>query len=120
MTWSVATPMPGAPLYGIVERHGLDNSRQVLDNWDRNKDYLGIDLTPLGISERTKMWLLRLGIMSKAVFMMFSGRFDWGRNYHRIATLVKSFLGNWRPRSAESADHGLVPPNTPLRAKVEG
>ena len=41
--------MPGAPLQDIVDRHGLKSATQVLDNWNRNKDYLGIDLTSLGM-----------------------------------------------------------------------
>lgn len=120
MTWSVATPMPGAPLDEIVKRHGLDNTGQVLDNWDRNKDYLGIDLAPLGISEGTRMWLLRAGIASKAMFMLFSGRFDWRRNLYRIGILARSFFGNWKPRRKSPADTAPVLSNVPLRAKVEG
>jgi radical SAM superfamily enzyme YgiQ (UPF0313 family) len=120
MTWSIATPMPGAPLYDIVTRRGLDANRQVLDNWDRNKDYLGIDLGPLGISEQTKMWLLRLGIMSKAVFMAFSGNFDWRRHCYRVGILLRSFFGNWRPRSMRSGDATPFPGNVALRVKVEG
>ncbi len=120
MTWSIATPMPGAPLYDIVRRHGLDNTEQVLGNWDRNKDYLGIDLRPLGISERTRMSLLRLGIVSKAFFMMISGQFDWKRHFYRVGILFKSFFGNWRPQKTPWADAAPVFGNTPLRTKVEG
>ncbi|MCP4247553.1 MAG: B12-binding domain-containing radical SAM protein [bacterium] len=120
MTWSIATPMPGAPLYDIVRRHGLDNTGQVLDNWGRNKDYLGIDLRPLGITERTKMRLLRLGILSRAVFMIFSGQFDWRRHFYRVGILVRSFFGNWKPNRRSSPAVGPVLGNVPLRAKVEG
>jgi hypothetical protein len=116
MTWSITTPMPGATLQEIVDRHGLKSSEQVLDNWNRNKDYLGIDLSSLGISERTKMRLLRAGIISKAIFMFFSGHFDWRRHFYRVGILLRSFLGNRKPR-AERADQVL---NTPLHAKVEG
>lgn len=116
MTWSIATPMPGAPLQEIVDRHGLKSSDQVLDNWNRNKDYLGIDITSLGISEKTKMRLLRAGILSKAFFMMVSGHFDWRRHFYRIGILLRSFFGKWAAR-AESLTPIL---NTPLRAKVEG
>jgi anaerobic magnesium-protoporphyrin IX monomethyl ester cyclase len=116
MTWSIATPMPGAPLQEIVERHGLRSSEHVLDNWNRNKDYLGIDLSSLGISEKTKMRLLRAGILSKAFFMMVSGHFDWRRHFYRIGILLRSFFGKWNAR-AESLTPML---NTPLRAKVEG
>ncbi len=116
MTWSIATPMPGAPLYTIVERHGLRASQQVLDNWNHNKDYLGIDLSSLGISEKTKMGLLRAGILSKTFFMMVSGRFGWRRNFYRIGVLIRSFLGRWNAR--------VEPPatilQTPLHTKVEG
>ncbi len=117
MTWSIATPMPGAPLQDIVERHGLPSSALVLDNWNRNKDYLGIDLTPLGISEKTKMRLLRAGILSKAVFAMFSGNFDWRRHFYRVGILFRSFFGKWNNGPAESLGPIL---NTPLRLKVEG
>ncbi len=120
MTWSIATPMPGAELHDIVERHGLNAAGQVLDNWDRNKDYLGIDLRSLGISEATRMWMLRLGIMSKALFMMISGQFDWRRNFKRIGILIRSFFGNWKPHRRESQDGVAILSNTPLRAKVEG
>jgi len=116
MTWSIATPMPGAPLQEIVDRHGLKSSEQVLDNWNRNKDYLGIDLSSLGISEKTKMRLLRSGILSKAFFMMVSGHFDWRRHFYRIGILLRSFFGKWNA-GAESLTPML---NTPLRAKVEG
>jgi radical SAM superfamily enzyme YgiQ (UPF0313 family) len=116
MTWSIATPMPGAALYDVVNRHGLNATEQVLDNWNLNKDYLGIDLSSLGISEKTKMRLLRAGIMLKAVFMLFSGHFDWRRHFYRIGILLRTFLGRWNTRSdAASPVH-----NTPLRAKVEG
>lgn len=117
MTWSIATPMPGAPLNDIVERHGLPSSDLVLDNWNRNKDYLGIDLTPLGISEKTKMRLLRAGILSKGVFALFSGNFDWRRHFYRVGILFRSFFGKWNSTPRE-----LVGPiiNTPLRLKVEG
>jgi len=109
MTWSIATPMPGAPMHDIVQRHGLSQSGQVLDNWSRNKDYLGIDLTALGISERSKMLHLRAGIISKAVFMLFSGHFDWRRNLYRAGILFKTFFGDWRPRKrAESIGQGLT------------
>ncbi|MFQ5489530.1 MAG: B12-binding domain-containing radical SAM protein [Phycisphaerae bacterium] len=118
MTWSIATPMPGAPLFDIVKRHRLDNSEQVLDNWSRNKDYLGIDLRPLGIGERTRMWLLRAGIVSKAFFMMISGQFDWRRHFYRAGILFKSFFGNWKPNSPSS--NLPVFGNVPLRTKVEG
>jgi len=117
MTWSIATPMPGAPLQEIVDRHGLPSSAFVLDNWNRNKDYLGIDLTTLGISEKTKMRLLRAGIFSKAVFMLFSGHFDWRRHFYRIGILLRSFLGRFNTRAAEAIAPIL---NTPLRTKVEG
>jgi hypothetical protein len=116
MTWSIATPMPGAPLQEIVDRHGLKSSEQVLDNWNRNKDYLGIDLNSLGISEKTKMRLLRAGILSKAFFMIISGRFDWRRHFYRIGILVRSFFGKWNLQAEKVAP--LL--NTPLRAKVEG
>lgn len=116
MTWSIATPMPGAPLQDIVDRHGLKSSEQVLDNWNRNKDYLGIDLSSLGISEKTKMRMLRAGIMSKAVFMLFSGNFDWRRHAYRVGILFRSFFGKWNTSPASSAP--LL--NMPLRAKVEG
>ncbi len=120
MTWSMATPMPGAELHDIVERHGLNPTGQVLDNWDRNKDYLGIDLRPLGITEGTRMWMLRLGIMSKALFVIINGRFDWRRNLNRVGILIKTFFGNWKPRRTESPDGAVVLGNTPLRAKAEG
>jgi hypothetical protein len=120
MTWSIATPMPGAELYDIVERHSLGNSGQVLDNWERNKDYLGIDLRPLGIGERTRMWLLRLGIVSKAIFMIINGQFDWRRNLHRVTTLARSFFGNWKPRRAGNPNRAAALANVPWQAKVEG
>lgn len=116
MTWSIATPMPGAPLQEIVERHGLPSSALVLDNWNRNKDYLGIDLSPLGITEKTKMRLLRAGILSKALFMLVSGHFDWRRHFFRVGILLKSFFGRWNT-SSDTVSPML---NTPLRAKVEG
>ncbi len=96
MTWSIATPMPGAPLYDIVERHGLHATEQVLEYWNRNKDYPGIDLTTLGIGEKTKMRLLRAGIISKAIFMLASGHFDWRRHFYRIGILLRSFFGRKR------------------------
>ena len=115
MTWSIATPMPGAPLQEIVDRHGLKSAEQVLDNWNRNKDYLGIDLTSLGIGEKTKLRLLRAGIISKGIFAMISGNFDWRRHFYRVGILVRSFFGKWDVRARE------VPPilNAPLRTKVE-
>jgi len=116
MTWSIATPMPGAPLQDIVDKHGLKSAKQVLDNWNRNKDYLGIDLTSLGISERTKMRLLRAGILSKGVFVVFSGNFDWRRNAYRLGILARSFFGKWNTR----ADEAAPVLNVPLRTKVEG
>lgn len=138
MTWSIATPMPGAPLQSIVDRHGLKSATQVLDNWNRNKDYLGIDLTSLGISEKTKMRMLRAGIVSKAFFMMISGNFDWRRNFYRIGILMRSFFGRWNTRVDTARQTGTVTEprvtkksdvagpsevvllNTPLRTKVEG
>ncbi len=116
MTWSIATPMPGAPLQEIVDRHGLSSAEQVLDSWNRNKDYLGIDLTSLGISEKTKMRLLRAGILSKGVFALASGRFDWRRHRYRVGILLRSFLGrrNTQPTTAQPSH------NTPTHAKVEG
>jgi hypothetical protein len=117
MTWSIATPMPGAPLQEIVERHGLPSSALVLDNWNRNKDYLGIDLSPLGISEKTKMRMLRAGILSKGVFALFSGNFDWRRHFYRVGIIFRSFFGRWNSGPAESLGPIL---NTPLRLKVEG
>lgn len=118
MTWSIATPMPGAPLLEIVERHGFKSSDQVLDNWNRNKDYLGIDLSSLGITEKMKMRLLRAGIISKAFFMLVSGNFDWRRHFYRIGILIRSFFGKWNVRYASAPVRTLL--NTPLRAKVEG
>lgn len=118
MTWSIATPMPGAPLYDIVERHGLRSADQVLSNWDRNKDYLGIDLKPLGISESTRLGLLRLGILSKGAFALISGSFDWRRNFYRFGILLRSFLGNRLPRRRRRGTPLMS--NVPLRAKVEG
>ena len=115
MTWSIATPMPGAPLQEIVNKHGLKSADQVLDNWNRNKDYLGIDLTSLGITENTKMRLLRAGIISKAIFMMFSGNFDWRRNFHRIGILMRSFFGNWNV----SVEPTLVKQSEKSRATIE-
>ncbi|MEK6676687.1 MAG: radical SAM protein [Planctomycetota bacterium] len=117
MTWSIATPMPGAPLQEIVDRHGLKSADQVLDNWNRNKDYLGIDLTSLGISEKTKMRFLRAGILSKAFFMLFSGNFDWRRHFYRVGILFRSFFGRWNASAASTIAPIL---NTPLRTKVEG
>jgi len=116
MTWSITTPMPGAPLQAIVDRHGLRSAEQVLDNWNLNKDYLGIDLTSLGICEKTKMRLLRAGILSKGVFAIFSGHFDWRRNFYRVGILLRSFFGRWNKAPRQS------PPiiNTPLTTKVEG
>ena len=108
--------MPGAPLQDIVERHGLRSSEQVLDNWNRNKDYLGIDLSSLGIREKTKMRMLRAGILSKGVFAILSGNFDWRRNFYRLGILARSFFGKWSVAAA--APRPVL--NTPLRTKVEG
>ncbi len=116
MTWSIATPMPGAPLQEIVDRHGLKSAQQVLDNWNRNKDYLGIDLTSLGISEKTKMRLLRAGILSKGIFALTSGRFDWRRNAYRAGILMRSFFGKWSVPTETAAP--IL--NTALRTKLEG
>ena len=116
MTWSIATPMPGAPLQDIVDRHHLRSSEHVLDNWNRNKDYLGIDLTSLGISEKTKMRMLRAGIVSKTCFMALSGHFDWRRNFYRVGILLRTFFGKWDA----PADNPATLLNTPLRTKVEG
>ncbi len=116
MTWSIATPMPGAPLQDIVDKYGFKSAKQVLDNWNLNKDYLGIDLSSLGISERTKMRLLRAGILSKGVFVLFSGRFDWRRHFYRLGILFRSFFGRWNIRAADTAP--VL--NTPLMLKVEG
>ncbi|MFQ5495173.1 MAG: B12-binding domain-containing radical SAM protein [Phycisphaerae bacterium] len=116
MTWSIATPMPGAPLQTIVDKHGFRAADQVLDNWNRNKDYLGIDLSSLGISDNTRMRLLRAGILSKACFMLCSGRFDWRRHAFRIGILLRSFLGRWNVRSSPAP----TMLNTSLRVKVEG
>jgi radical SAM superfamily enzyme YgiQ (UPF0313 family) len=116
MTWSIATPMPGAPLQDIVDRHGLRSAKQVLDNWNRNKDYLGIDLSSLGIREKTKMRMLRAGILSKGVFAVLSGNFDWRRNFYRLGILTRSFFGKWNV----AADEPQPVLNTPLRTKVEG
>lgn len=118
MTWSMATPMPGAPLFDIVERHGLQPAEQVLADWDRNKDYLGIDLRAVGIPRWKRMTLLRLGILSKACFMLFSGRFDWRRNLHRIGILLRSFVG--ASHAYQRSRREPVLSNTPLRPKVEG
>lgn len=128
MTWSIATPMPGAPLQDIVDRHGLRSATQVLDNWNRNKDYLGIDLTSLGITERTKMRMLRAGILSKGVFAVLSGHFDWRRNFYRLGILARSFFGNWTPlpsgtiTATKTMTKSTTTPvlNHPLRTKVEG
>jgi len=125
MTWAMATPMPGAPLYDIVKRHGLDATKQVLDNWDRNKDYLGIDLRPLGVSERSKMRLLRLGIISKAFFMVFSGQFDWRRHFYRVGILLRSFFGNWKPRPSRGSSPfkptpAIIANITRVRGAAEG
>jgi len=117
MTWSIATPMPGAPLFEIVERHGLHSAEQVLADWDRNKDYPGTDLRPLGISECIRLGLLRLGILSKGCFALASGGFDWRRNFYRVGILLRSFLGAGRRRDA-APDLSLA--NTPLQPKVEG
>ncbi len=126
MTWSITTPMPGAPLYDIVNRHGLKSADYVLDNWNLNKDYLGIDLTSLGISEKTKLRLLRLGIISKGIFALLSGHFDWRRHFYRVGILFRTFFGQWNTRaeSLKGPEPGAGAPdpilNTPLRAKVEG
>ncbi len=139
MTWSIATPMPGAPLQTIVDKHGLKSSDQVLDNWNRNKDYLGIDLTSLGISEKAKLFYLRAGIISKGMFAMVSGNFDWRRNFYRVGILMRSFFGKWNTRweekessrertitTAASDERGDIEAkrqpilNRPLTTKVEG
>jgi hypothetical protein len=91
--------MPGAPLYDIARRHGLKSADYVLDHWNLNKDYPGIDLTPLGISEKTRLRLLRLGIISKGIFVLFSGRFDWRRHFYRVRILLRSFFGKGNPRA---------------------
>ncbi len=116
MTWSITTPMPGAPLYEIVDRHGLKSAEQVLDNWQLNKDYLGIDLTSLGITEKAKLRLLRAGILSKGIFVMLSGHFDWRRHFYRVGILMRSFLGKWNTRA------DAAPPimNAPLRTNAGG
>jgi len=106
MTWSITTPMPGAPLYDILERHGLRTAAQVLENWDRNKDYLGVELSSLGISGRTKQRLLRAGILSKGVFALRSGHFDWRRNFYRFGILLRSFRGRRVRRPRQQASKG--------------
>ena len=88
----------------------------MLDNWNRNKDYLGIDLTSLGISERTKLRLLRSGIISKTIFALCSGNFDWRRHFYRVGILMRSFFGRWNVRNENTRP--IV--NAPLRTKVEG
>ena len=120
MTWSVTTPMPGAPLFDIVKRHGLDQTEDVLNHWDSNKDYLGIDLSSLGVAEWKKMWLLRAGILTKACFMMVSGQFDWRRHFFRVGILMRSFTGRWRVKRARKNNDGPLFGGTPLRTKVEG
>jgi radical SAM superfamily enzyme YgiQ (UPF0313 family) len=108
MTWSVATPMPGAPLQEIVDRHGLKSADQVLESWGLNKDYLGIDLTALGISTAAKMRLLRAGIISKAIFAVISGHFDWRRHFYRVGILARSFLGKWDLRSHRASTYRVA------------
>jgi hypothetical protein len=104
----------------------LKSSEYVLDNWNLNKDYLGIDLTSLGISEKTKLRLLRAGILSKGVFALFSGHFDWRRHSHRIGILFRSFFGRWNTSAEASGEQSSVAGapdailNTPLQLKVEG
>jgi hypothetical protein len=117
MTWSIATPMPGAPLQDIVDKYGFRAAEQVLDNWNRNKDYLGIDLNSLGINEKTKMRLLRAGILSKGIFALLSGHFDWRRHSYRLGILARSFFGKWNARPGPEAAPLL---HTPLTLKVEG
>ena len=115
-TWSTTTPMPGSPLYEIVRRHGLEPADQVLGNWGRNKDYLGIDLTPFGISERTKMRMLRWGIISKGCFALTSGGFDWRRNFYRVGILFRTFFGKW-DRVAACKSKPVVRPGDVVEVK---
>lgn len=98
MAWAIATPMPGAPLDDIMKRHGFKYADQVLDDWQYHKALIGVDLTSLEISNRARMFYLRAGILSKAIFMILSGRFAWRRNLYRIRNLFKSFAGGWRPK----------------------
>jgi hypothetical protein len=68
MTWSIATPMPGAPLQTIVDKHGLKSATQKCSiTGTATRTTWASTSTPLGISEKTKMRLLRAGIISKAL-----------------------------------------------------
>ncbi|MBI4707310.1 MAG: radical SAM protein [Candidatus Omnitrophica bacterium] len=93
MSWSVATPMPDTELWEIARVVNKNFEKEVLDTWEHgNQDYLGFDISSLGISQKERQSMIRLGIFTKGMFALLSGHFDFKKHWYRIPNLLKSFL----------------------------
>lgn len=101
MSWSVATPMPDSPLWEAATMIESGFEHEVLDSWDRNQDYLGFPLRSLGITDKQRQRMMRLGILTKGLFAILSGRFSFRRHWHRIPIILKSFLRGSRMGRAQ-------------------
>jgi radical SAM superfamily enzyme YgiQ (UPF0313 family) len=71
MSWQFTTPMPGARLFDIAQRHHLyrGEAKKVWESFDEHNACMTLP----GISEKTMRWKLRKGILMKDWFMVRSG-----------------------------------------------
>jgi hypothetical protein len=90
MSWQFTTPMPGARLFDIAQRHNLyrGEAKKVWESFDEHNTCMTLP----GIPEKTMRWKLRKGILMKDWFMVRSGgislRHVW-RAWENIAALFK-------------------------------
>jgi radical SAM superfamily enzyme YgiQ (UPF0313 family) len=90
MSWQFTTPMPGARLFDIAQRHNLyrGEAKKVWESFDEHNTCMTLP----GIAEKTMQWKLRKGIIMKDWFMVRSGgvslRHAW-RAWENVTALFK-------------------------------
>jgi hypothetical protein len=89
MSWQFCTPMPGARLSQIAQRHDIyrGDPSQVWKAFDEHQ--IGMRLP--GISARTMKWQIKKGVILKDWFMVRSGGID-ARHIRRVWENARALL----------------------------
>lgn len=96
ISWSLTTPYPGSPLWGVAERHNLipDHIKQHWEEWDSSTNMI---MQLPGVTERDwkQVWLYGKWLQTKLLFK--SGTFNWKSlplYIQKGATVARRFLMN--------------------------
>jgi radical SAM superfamily enzyme YgiQ (UPF0313 family) len=84
MSWQFATPLPGADMWDIVQRHGLMEKQASGSVWE-------VSLKLPGVSRETMLRQRRQGMILQGFWAVWNGSLNW-RMWKRILNKVRFIL----------------------------